>query len=327
VHGPVCVRWSEIRPRKTKSLARNHIIDVSDSKLVTIAGGKWTTYRQMAEETVNRAIKDCGLDPSGPCVTPGLLLEGAHDYDPLLYIKLVQDYGLEVDVATHLAHSYGDRAFSVAKLAKLTGKRWPLLGKRLHEEYPYLEAEVHYALKEYATTAVDVIARRLRLAFLNTLAAEEALPSIVEIMASELKWDKTEKAKQLEAAQKFIDDEMGKLAKLRAFQDAPLHLTKEEKDRAIKQFNTLDKDRKGYITVNDLRRHFIKDRNEKVDDRVLHDLLSEVDLNKNGAVDLMEFLQLVSGLKGGVVTQNRLVRYLDDGDLQSPSVARSGGGL
>lgn len=42
----------------------------------------------------------------------------------------------------HLARSYGDRAFSVAKLAKLTGKRWPIVGKRLHEEYPYLEAEV-----------------------------------------------------------------------------------------------------------------------------------------------------------------------------------------
>lgn len=102
----------------TASLARNHIIEVSDSNLVTVAGeysvfpvlpytrlsvsnsgGKWTTYRQMAEETVDRAIKVCGLEPTGQCVTPGLLLEGAHEYDPLLYIKLVQDYGLEVDVS------------------------------------------------------------------------------------------------------------------------------------------------------------------------------------------------------------------------------------
>lgn len=56
----------------------------------------------MAEETVDRTIKVCGLQPVNGCVTPGLLLEGGHDYDPLLYIKLVQDYGLEVDVSSIL---------------------------------------------------------------------------------------------------------------------------------------------------------------------------------------------------------------------------------
>ena len=53
--------------------------------------------------------------------------------------------------------------------------------------------QVRYAIKEYACTAVDVIARRLRLAFLNVQAAEEALPGIIEIMAEELKWSKSEK--------------------------------------------------------------------------------------------------------------------------------------
>lgn len=90
-------------------------------------------------------------------------------------------------MAKHLSETYGDRAFSVAKLAALTGKRWPIVGKRLHEEFPYIDAEVccdvvsiigstknkrfseqvRYAVREYACTAVDVIARRLRLAFLN----------------------------------------------------------------------------------------------------------------------------------------------------------------
>lgn len=53
----------------------------------------------MAEETVDRAIEVCNLKAFRSCVTPGLKLEGAHTYDPLLYIKLVQDYGLEVDVS------------------------------------------------------------------------------------------------------------------------------------------------------------------------------------------------------------------------------------
>ena len=75
-------------------------------------------------------------------------------------------------------------------MAALTGKRWPLVGKKLVEEFPYIEAEVKYAVKEYARTATDVVARRTRLAFLNVQAADEALPRIVEIMAKELGWKK-----------------------------------------------------------------------------------------------------------------------------------------
>ena len=68
-----------------------------------------------------------------------------------------------------------------------------LVGRRLHSEFPYVDAEVRYACREYAATAVDIIARRLRLAFLNAQAAEEALPTIVTIMADELKWSEKEK--------------------------------------------------------------------------------------------------------------------------------------
>lgn len=67
------------------------------------------------------------------------------------------------------------------------------VGRRLHSEFPYTDAEVRYACREYAVKATDIIARRLRLAFLNAQAAKEALPNIIEIMAEELKWDKREK--------------------------------------------------------------------------------------------------------------------------------------
>ena len=77
----------------------------------------------------------------------------------------------------------------MADLSTLTGKRWPVIGKRLHEEFPYIEAEVTYAVKEYARTAVDVLARRTRLSFLNVLAADEALPRVIQIMAKELNWN------------------------------------------------------------------------------------------------------------------------------------------
>ena len=78
-------------------------------------------------------------------------------------------------------------------MAALTGKRWPVVGKRLVEEFPYIEAEVKYAIKEYACTAIDVMARRTRLAFLNVQAADEALPKIVDMMAAELQWSKSKK--------------------------------------------------------------------------------------------------------------------------------------
>ncbi|WKX92760.1 hypothetical protein Q1695_010641 [Nippostrongylus brasiliensis] len=231
--GDVMSAWSGLRPlvrdpnkKDTKSLARNHIIEISESGLVTIAGGKWTTYRHMAEETIDACIKAHKLSPTNGCVTAGLMLEGGHDYDPLMYIHLVQDYGLEVDVAQHLANTYGDRAFVVARMCKMTGKRWPIIGNRLHQEFPYLDAEVRYAVREYACTAVDVIARRTRLAFLNTYAAHEVLPDVVRIMAEELGWSSSEQRNQLERARQFIDVEMGQMAKQNAASNVSLNLTK-----------------------------------------------------------------------------------------------------
>lgn len=198
--GDVLSAWSGIRPLvsdpnkgDTQSLARNHIVHVSDSNLVTIAGGKWTTYRAMAEHTMDAAIKACNLEPERGCVTDGLWIEGAQGWTPTMYIRLVQDLGLEVEVAKHLAISYGDRAFAVAKMAALTGKRWPIIGKKLHPEFPYIDAEVRYGIREYACTCVDMVARRLRLSFLNVQAASEALPHIADIMAEELKWSKEER--------------------------------------------------------------------------------------------------------------------------------------
>ncbi|MEQ2184028.1 glycerol-3-phosphate dehydrogenase, partial [Goodea atripinnis] len=112
-----------------------------------VEGGKWTTYRSMAEETLDAAIKSHSLSAE-PCRTVGLMLEGAKGWTPTLYIRLVQDYGLEKEVAQHLASTYGAKAFDVAKMAKVTGQRWPIVGKRLVSEFPYIEAEVKLSLRQ-----------------------------------------------------------------------------------------------------------------------------------------------------------------------------------
>ncbi len=229
---------------------------MSKSGLVTIAGGKWTTYRVMAQEAVDAAIADNPekFSHASGCQTLGLILEGGKDWSPTMYIRLVQDYGLDPEVARHLANTYGDKAFAVAKLAELTGKRWPVAGRRLHEDFPYIEAEIRFAVREYACTAIDVIARRTRLAFLNTTAAYETLPQIVQILGEELKWSKKEQEIELKKALEFLRKEMGQQVNKELRDSAPISLTKDEINRFSKQFHSLDRDRKGYIGINDLRR-------------------------------------------------------------------------
>jgi glycerol-3-phosphate dehydrogenase len=226
--GDVLAAWSGIRPlvrdpkaKNTESLVRNHLITVSPSGLLTCAGGKWTTYRQMAEEAVDEAIKSFGLKPrpveqlpnvsgtglatadvalDGSCHTHQIPLIGAHGYSKTLFINLIQHFGLETDVAKHLTGAYGDRAWQVAALSVPTYSRFPVRGKRISALYPFIDGEVRYAVRhEYAQTVVDVIGRRTRLAFLNAQAALEALPTVLDLMAEELKWDN--KRKDLEWTQ------------------------------------------------------------------------------------------------------------------------------
>jgi glycerol-3-phosphate dehydrogenase len=217
--GDVLAAWSGIRPlvkdpkaKNTESLVRNHLIDISTSGLVTCAGGKWTTYRQMAEECVDAAVKefrlqtkpfenaprvsgtdvvDDGAILNGTCQTHNVRLVGAHGFSKTLFIHLIQHFGVETEVAKHLTESYGDRAWTVAALCKPTDQRFPARGERISHLYPFVDGEVLYAVRhEYAQTAVDVLARRTRLAFLNAQAALEALPKVIDIMSRELKWDK-----------------------------------------------------------------------------------------------------------------------------------------
>ncbi|CAH1961954.1 unnamed protein product [Acanthoscelides obtectus] len=340
--GDVLSAWSGIRPLvqdpnkpDTQSLARNHIIHVSPANLVTIAGGKWTTYRSMAEETIDAAVEACNLKPQlAKSQTEGLLLVGAHEWTPTMYIRLVQDFGLECEVAQHLAKSYGDRAFAVAKMASLTGKRWPIIGKKLHPEFPYIDAEVRYGVREYAMTAIDMIARRVRLAFLNVQAAQEALPEVVNIMAEELNWSEEEKAKQMKEATEFLQNEMGQNVNRASRDKIPINLSKEEIQLYIRRFQIIDKDRKGYVSINDIRRS-LKSLGMKLTDGEIHNLLSDINATYNGQLELADYLQMMSAIKSGHVTYSRFARMAELEEQKHEkemlkkkiSVERSGGGL
>ncbi|XP_055383462.1 glycerol-3-phosphate dehydrogenase, mitochondrial [Condylostylus longicornis] len=341
--GDVLSAWSGIRPLvsdpnkgDTQSLARNHIVHVSPSNLVTIAGGKWTTYRAMAEHTLDAAIKACNLKPErSEAVTSLLKIEGGQGWTPTMYIRLVQDFGLECEVAQHLAKSYGDRAFAVAKMASLTGKRWPIIGNKLHPEFPYIDAEIRYGVREYACNAVDMIARRLRLAFLNVQAAQEALPMVVDIMGEELKWSKQEKEKQIKEASDFLVTQMGQRLNTQSKGKLQVNLSKSEIDKYVKRFQIIDKDNKGYVSINDIRRAMKSYGEEDVSGEQLHEILREIDTNMNGQVELDEYLQMMSAIKTGTIAHSRFAvmaeveeaKHEADKLKKKITVDRSGGGL
>jgi glycerol-3-phosphate dehydrogenase len=150
----------------TATLARDHTIRVEQPGLLTITGGKWTTYRNMAEACVDNVAALATLDHPA-CPTRELRI---HGYDP--------------DAARFGSLSvYGSDAVRVKGLVEAD----PLLAKPLHPELPYIGAEVVWAVRnEMARTVADVLARRTRAIFLNAKAAIEMAPLVAGLMADEL---------------------------------------------------------------------------------------------------------------------------------------------
>ena len=145
----------------TKALSRDHVIRISDSGLITLTGGKWTTYRRMGEDTVNRAAVQAGL-PERLSVTPALHL-----------------HGWTTDTLDQHWRVYGSDA---ARIRELDGAK-----VLLHPELPYTEAEVRWAARnEQARTVEDVLSRRLRALLLNAKASAEAASRVAAILAEEL---------------------------------------------------------------------------------------------------------------------------------------------
>ena len=165
----------------TKEISRSHKLVVSPSGLVTITGGKWTTYRSMAQHTVDKAIEVAGL-PAKACVTQTLKIHG------------YAGAGTITGQAPHLA-IYGSDATAILEVEK----ERPELGQRLHAAFPNTGAEVVWAVRsEMARTVEDVLARRLRVLFLDAGAAVEMAPKVASLMAAELGRDVAWQQRQVE---------------------------------------------------------------------------------------------------------------------------------
>jgi len=167
--------------KHTASLSRDHTIIISNSGLLTIAGGKWTTYRQMAEDCVDHAATLAGLEARA-CVTKRLNIHGYH--------KSPQKFGL-------LA-VYGSDAPAIQDLMRADGQRRELI----HPALPALCGEVVWAVRfEAARTIDDFLARRTRSLFLNARAAMAAAPKVASLMAAELGFNNQWEREQVAAFQ------------------------------------------------------------------------------------------------------------------------------
>eukprot|EP00596_Hydrurales_sp_CCMP1899_P002007 CAMPEP_0119052738 /NCGR_PEP_ID=MMETSP1177-20130426/73929_1 /TAXON_ID=2985 /ORGANISM="Ochromonas sp, Strain CCMP1899" /LENGTH=512 /DNA_ID=CAMNT_0007032401 /DNA_START=868 /DNA_END=2406 /DNA_ORIENTATION=+ len=199
--------WSGIRPLAADphakvdpnaAVSRDHVISHNpDSDIVFIAGGKWTTYREMAQDAVDKLIEVGNLQGAKPCTTLTTGLTGRKGYSNNLPIQLVQEYNIGIDTANRLAKAYGGRAYDVLDISKNELGYHNQEGK-LVTGHAYLEAEIIYACRhEWASQADDFVARRTRLAFVNKDLTISLIPKIVSLMGKELKWDASRQKQEI----------------------------------------------------------------------------------------------------------------------------------
>lgn len=163
----------------TKNISRRHHIEVSPDGLLTITGGKWTTYRQMAEDTVDEAIRMGNLSAK-PCQTRHLKIHGW-----MKRLETEDNNGLDV---------YGTDRIKIDELTLENNGN----AERLDESWPQTKGEVVWAVrKEMARKVEDVLCRRFRILFLDKQAAIRMAPKVAEIMKEELHRDQDWVKKEL----------------------------------------------------------------------------------------------------------------------------------
>jgi len=171
--------------RDTKQLARDHEVEVNaQTGLISIMGGKWTTYRAMAEDTINAVQKSLARP-----VTPGVTIDhpicGSKGYTADYWRSLVRDYGVSESAAKHLSQKFGTNASKVMQVAKDD----PALATPVVPGFAPLRAEIAYCARhEMAMTIEDVLMRRTGLQFFSWQAAIAAATPAGKILGKELNW-------------------------------------------------------------------------------------------------------------------------------------------
>jgi len=168
---------------KTKEISRSHKIIASKSQLITVIGGKWTTYRKMAEDIVDQAEKTCSL-PKVSCTTENLRVHGS--------TSKKSSIGLSI---------YGSDAPHIERIANESAK----MNEKIHPKLPYLNAEVIWSCRhEMAINLEDILARRTRAILLDAQASLESAPHVASLMAKELGHDSEWVNRQIESYAQLV---------------------------------------------------------------------------------------------------------------------------
>ncbi|MGA0559534.1 glycerol-3-phosphate dehydrogenase/oxidase [Larkinella sp. VNQ87] len=176
----------------TKQLVRDHEVEVDQtSGLVSILGGKWTTYRLMAKDTIDK-FYELENQPEEPCITDRIKLVGAEGYAEDFWKVLVSKYGVPETVARHLNHQYGTESLEIAQLMHDR----PDWKAPLSERLPHTKAEVVFVVRaEMAQTLKDVLARRFGLELTDWQSTDQITETVADLMAAELGWTEDERRK------------------------------------------------------------------------------------------------------------------------------------
>jgi len=179
----------------TKKLIRDHEVEVDEqSGLVSVLGGKWTTYRAMAEDAVDHVQVSMGL-PVGGCRTTDYLLHGAPGWNADYWQTLEARYHVSRNTARHLSQKFGTMAVKILDLIAQD----PQLENPIVEGQPPIQAEIVYAARnEMARSIEDILARRIGLQLYGWSLAMAAAPVVGTHLARELGWSATEKQKAVE---------------------------------------------------------------------------------------------------------------------------------
>ncbi len=186
---------------ESRSVVRDHEVEVDPgSGLVSIMGGKWTTYRLMAEETINTCCQLLGRSESSRTET--LAVNGGEGFNEAFQAKFRSEFtALPADTLEHLLFTYGTNAPRIATLAmSQAAYRQPLAAG-----HPFIKAEVIYALEEeMAQTLADVLMRRIRLGLVDWQATLAAIEPAGELMATQLNWPEETKQTAIAGFQHYI---------------------------------------------------------------------------------------------------------------------------
>ncbi len=169
--------------RSTAELVREYLTEVSPGGMLTITGGKWTSYRAMAERAVDEACELLGRRPI-PCRTRDFPVVGSRRPRDEIF-TLLRGGGLDEESAEHLYAHYGDQSPQILALTETENAKG-----RIHPDHPVIEAELLYTIRhEYVRKPLDFLVHRCSLGLLDPAAARDALPIVVETMGRVLGWD------------------------------------------------------------------------------------------------------------------------------------------